>query len=76
MGSATKTGAAGGSWAILKARWRMAASSSARSTCTLHLVRGAAIATRSWPRTGARSRIRVSCCPAVTTSGEPALSAS
>ena len=49
--------------------------SSARSICTLHLVTGAAIATRSWPSRGAASRIRVSCWPAVTTTGELAFSA-
>ena len=36
---------------------------------------GAAIAARSWPSTGSRSRMRVSCWPAVTTMGELFLSA-
>ena len=75
MGSATNTGPAGASLAILKARCRMGPSSSALSTCTLHLVTGAAIAARSWPSTGSRSRMRVSCWPAVTTIGELFLSA-
>src|SRR5256886_259771 len=70
IGSATNTGPFGASVATLKARRSTAAISSARSTCTLHLVTGAAIATRSWPSTGVLSRIRVSCWPAVTTSGE------
>ena len=47
IGRATNTGPAGGSVAILIARCMIRASSSARSTCTLHLVSGAAIATRS-----------------------------
>ncbi len=38
MGSATNTGPAGASLAILKARCRIGPSSSALSTCTLHLV--------------------------------------
>ena len=75
IGSATNTGPAGASLAILKARCRTGPSSSARSTCTLHLVTGAAIAARSWPSTGSRSRMRVSCWPAVTTMGELFLSA-
>ena len=70
IGRATNTGPAGASLAILKARCRIGPSSSALSTCTLHLVTGAAIAARSWPSTGSRSRMRVSCWPAVTTIGE------
>ena len=42
--SAPKTGPAGASLAILKARWRIGPISSARSTWTLHLVTGAAMA--------------------------------
>ena len=70
IGSATNTGPAGASLAILKARCRIGPSSSAVWTCTLHLVTGAAMAARSPPSTGSRSRMRVSCCPAVTTIGE------
>ncbi len=70
IGSATNTGPAGASLAILNARCRIGPSSSALSTCTLHLVTGLAIAARSWPSTGSRSRMRVSCWPAVTTMGE------
>ena len=65
IGSATNTGPFGASVATLKARRRIGAISSARSICTLHLVTGAAIATRSWPSSGPVSRIRVSCWPAV-----------
>ena len=75
IGRATNTGPAGGSVAIFSARCMIGANSSARSTCTLHLVSGAAIATRSCPSTGPRNRRRVSCCPAVTTSGARALKA-
>ena len=52
IGSATNTGPFGASVATLKARRMIGAISSARSICTLHLVTGAAIATRSWPSTG------------------------
>ena len=75
IGKATNTGPQGASLAILKARCRIGPNSSARSTWTLHLVTGAAIATRSWPSTGSRSRMRVSCWPAVTTIGVLLLSA-
>ena len=68
-GRATKTGPVGGSCATLNARWRSSGSSPADSACALHLVTGAAIATRSCHSTGSRSRKRVSCWPAVTTSG-------
>src|SRR5215813_13721202 len=73
IGSATNTGPAGASLATLKARCRIGPNSPACSTCTLHLVTGAAMATRSWPSTGSRSLSRVSCWPAVTTRGEPVL---
>ena len=69
------TGPAGASVATLKARRRIGAISSARSACTLHLVTGAAMATRSWLSSGLASRIRVSCWPAVTISGELAFNA-
>ena len=75
IGRATNTGPAGASLAILKARCRIGPISSARSTCTLHLVTGAAMAARSWPSTGSRSLSRVSCWPAVTTIGVLFLSA-
>ncbi|WP_244558951.1 hypothetical protein [Bradyrhizobium brasilense] len=75
IGSDTNTGPCGASVATLNARRMIGAISSARSICTLHLVTGAAIATRSWPSSGFFSRIRVSCWPAVTTTGEPAFSA-
>src|SRR5229473_2414293 len=75
LGRATNTGPAGGSVAIFSARCMISGNSSARSTWTLHLVSGAAIATRSCPSTGPRRRRRVSCCPAVTTSGARALKA-
>ena len=55
---------------LVKARRRIGAISSARSTWTAHLVTGAAIATRSWPRIGLLRRRRVSCWPAVTIIGE------
>ena len=75
IGSETNTGPCGASVATLKARRRIGLISSARSICTLHLVTGAAIATRSWPSRGLLSRIRVSCWPAVTTTGEHAFNA-
>ena len=69
------TGPEGASWAILNARRMIGAISSARSTCTAHLVTGAAMATKSWPSTGSSSRMRLSCWPAVTIIGEFALAA-
>ena len=70
IGRPMNTGPGGPSFATLKARRRIGAISSARSTCTLHFVSGAAIATRSWPSTGSANRMRVSCWPAVTMTGE------
>ena len=75
IGKATKTGPLGASLATLKARCITAAISSARSTSTAHLVTGFAIETRSCPNTGALSRKRLSCCPAVMIIFEFAFSA-
>ncbi len=54
---------------MAKARRRACPTSSPRRTSFAHLVTGAASATRSPESHGSVIRWRVSCCPAVTTSG-------
>ena len=74
-GSAMNTGPQGGSLAILKARLSSGPISSALFGSALNLVTGSAMATRSCESKGLWKRMRVSCWPAVTISGEAAFNA-
>ena len=69
IGSDKKTGPQGGVRAMAKARRNAWPTSSPRRTSFAHLAIGAASATRSPESHGSVIRWRVSCWPAVTTSG-------